>query len=80
MFSTSILESLHQRDRHSTGHTAKLKVRLSVHYRGKYPHMVKHVTWKIRCYFAFETEALARRFKNYLKSGSGRAFAMNGLW
>jgi predicted GIY-YIG superfamily endonuclease len=60
---------------HYPGHTADLKARLAEHKRGKCPHTAKHAPWRLRCYFAFHTEATARNFERYLKSGSGRSFA-----
>ena len=74
MFYTYILESLNHPDRHYIGRTTDLKVRLTEHNAGKCMHSAKHRPWKIRCYFAFETESLARNFEKYLKSGSGRTF------
>jgi putative endonuclease len=75
MFYTYILESQADPSAHYTGHTGDLKARLIEHNRGKCPHTAKHVPWQIKCYFAFKTEAMARNFERYLKSGSGRAFA-----
>jgi len=31
--------------------------------------------WKVEAYFAFETREKAAAFEDYLKSGSGHAFA-----
>jgi predicted GIY-YIG superfamily endonuclease len=75
MFYTYILESQNHPGHHYTGHTADLKARLAEHNRGKCPHTAKHAPWRIKCYFAFQSEALARNFERYLKTGSGRAFA-----
>ncbi|MGB6221831.1 GIY-YIG nuclease family protein [Haloferula sp.] len=74
MFCTYILESISNPERHYVGHSADLKVRLSEHNAGKSANTAKHRPWKVRCYFAFETESLARNFEKYLKSGSGRTF------
>jgi predicted GIY-YIG superfamily endonuclease len=75
MFYTYILRSIECPEKHYTGHTADLKIRLAEHNRGKCPQTAKFAPWKLQCYFAFETENLARNFERYLKSGSGRAFA-----
>lgn len=75
MFYTYILRSIDAPDRHYIGHTADLKVRLKEHNAGKCKHTSKYAPWTLQCYFAFESESLARNFETYLKSGSGRAFA-----
>ncbi len=74
MFYTYILESL-ETGRRYIGHTADLKRRLSEHNEGKCPHSSKYRPWRVKCYFAFETAELARRFETYLKSGSGFSFS-----
>lgn len=75
MFYTYGLRSIEHPGRYYTGHTSDLKMRLAEHNRGKCAHTSKFAPWKIHCYFAFHTESLARNFEQYLKSGSGRAFA-----
>jgi putative endonuclease len=60
---------------HYSGITRNLKARLTEHNRGKCPHTVKHRPWKIETAVAFRSEAKARRFERYLKTGSGREFA-----
>ena len=60
---------------HYNGATRDLNARLSVQNRGKCPHTSKHRPWKIQTAVAFRSEAKARRFERYLKTGSGREFA-----
>jgi putative endonuclease len=60
---------------HYSGITRDLKARLIEHNRRKCPHTSKHRPWKIETAVAFRSEAKARRFERYLKTGSGREFA-----
>jgi predicted GIY-YIG superfamily endonuclease len=59
---------------HYSGLTRDLNTRLAEHNRGKCPHTSKHRPWKIETAIAFRSEAKARRFERYLKTGSGREF------
>ena len=61
--------------RHYSGITRDLHARLAEHNVGKCPHTSKHKPWKIETAVAFRSEAKARRFERYLKTGSGREFA-----
>jgi hypothetical protein len=38
-----------------------------------------HLPWKLVWYGAFETEKQSKNFEEYLKSGSGKAFAYKRL-
>ena len=60
---------------HYSGITRQLNSRLTEHNRGKCPHTAKHRPWKNETAIAFRSEAKARRFERYLKTGSGREFA-----
>jgi putative endonuclease len=60
--------------RRYTGLTCHLQERLQKHNRGKCLHTSKHKPWKIET-VAFRSEAKARCFERYLKTGSGREFA-----
>lgn len=74
MFYTYILES-EETGRRYIGHTDDLRRRLSEHNAGKCQASARYRPWKVKCYFAFETEELALRFERYLKSGSGFSFS-----
>jgi putative endonuclease len=43
------------------------------------PHTSKYIPWEIKTYIAFNDEQKAFAFEKYLKSASGRAFAMKRL-
>jgi predicted GIY-YIG superfamily endonuclease len=75
MFYVYILKSILRSERRYIGFTTDLQKRLEEHNGGKSPHTAKYVPWKLANYFAFETADKARAFEDYLKSGSGHAFA-----
>jgi putative endonuclease len=60
---------------HYSGLTRDLNARLREHNRGKCPHTLKNRPWKIETAVACRSEAKARSFERYLKTGSGREFA-----
>ena len=76
MYYTYILHSSSHPEQYYTGFTSDLKARLEKHNEGDVPHTSKFVPWEVDAYFAFKTETLARHFESYLKSGSGRTFAL----
>ena len=62
-----------------TGFTHDLRHRLNQHNCGHSAHTRKFMPWVLVFYAAFQDEMAARRFESYLKSGSGRAFALKHL-
>jgi len=60
---------------HYTAVTRNLSARLYDHNRGNCPHSAKYKPWKVEMAIAFTSEAKARAFEKYLKTGSGREFA-----
>ena len=75
MFYTYILRSLQDSKERYIGSTEDLRSRIKSHNSGNVPHTAKFRPWKIEAYFAFETKEKALAFEQYLKSGSGHAFA-----
>jgi putative endonuclease len=69
-----LLQSLASRSQRYVGLTANLKARLRAHISGQSVHTAKYRPWRVTAYFAFDDEKRALKFE-YLKSGSGRAFA-----
>ena len=57
------------------GFTSDLKRRLNEHNYGACSHTKKFKPWSLICYFAFLSEFRARSYEEYLKTGSGIAFA-----
>ena len=62
-----------------TGFTKNLKTRLDDHNCGRSRHTKKFKPWRLVAYFAFDDEFRARSFEEYLKTGSGIAFARKHL-
>jgi putative endonuclease len=57
------------------GSTGNLTRRLAEHNAGKCRHTRKHAPWTCVVALRFAVETKANRFEQYLKTGSGRAFA-----
>jgi len=74
-----ILRSDADPNRHYTGITGDIAARLDWHNHGPCGCTVHHRPWSLAVSIEFPTEAAARRFERYLKSGSGRAFAKRHL-
>ena len=69
-----ILESIPTPGHFYIGYTRDLRGRVQKHQADVTSHAAKYRPWKLKAYFAFETQEIARRFERYLKSGSGGAF------
>ena len=70
-----ILRSEQNADRHYTGLTSDLAKRLRGHNAGQNADTAADRPWCVIVSIEFATEAGARNFERYLKSGSGRVFA-----
>lgn len=66
-------------ERYYVGLTDDLRARLAKHNSGAVPHTSKYKPWTLKTYIAFSDEGRAVDFEKYLKSGSGRAFAIKRL-
>ncbi len=75
-----LIQSIPYKKEKYIGITSDLKDRLKVHNEGGSPHTSKFKQWKLVAYLAFSSEEKARKFEQYLKTGSGRAFAKKRLW
>jgi putative endonuclease len=75
-----LIRSINYPDQKYIGLTDNLNARLKKHNEGGSPHTAKYKPWKLQTYLAFSTRQQASSFEEYLKSGSGRAFAKNRLW
>jgi putative endonuclease len=74
-FYVYVLVSENDSSIHYTGITQNLSARLQEHNEGGCPHTAKYKPWKIETAIGFRSEAKARAFEKYLKTGSGREFA-----
>jgi putative endonuclease len=70
-----LLESISSPGHFYVGYTTQLRERIRKHQADVSSYAGKYRPWKLKAYFAFETEEIARGFERYLKSGSGRAFS-----
>lgn len=70
-----ILRSIGFPDRRYIGLADDLKRRVEEHNAGAASHTSKYKPWHVETYVAFTDEAKAVEFEQYLKSGSGKAFA-----
>ena len=70
-----ILVSENNPERHYTGCTTNLGVRLKKHNEGGVPHTSNGRPWRVETVIRFACPNKARAFEKYLKCGSGREFA-----
>ena len=70
-----VLRSASAPARHYVGLTSDVAARLAAHNAGQSPHTAKHKPWRLIVSLEFADQNSAARFEQYLKSGSGRAFA-----
>ena len=70
-----LLQSLSHPDQWYVGLTSDLDERLAAHNSGRVPHTSQYTPWEVVVSVHFRDEHAARAFEQYLKSGSGRAFA-----
>jgi putative endonuclease len=66
--------------RHYIGSTEDLNARLALHNAGKIPSTAQHRPWTVHLAIRFADDRRANAFEQYLKSGSGHAFANRHLW
>jgi len=75
-----LLQSIPFPEKRYVGLTSNLKNRLNAHNSRQSLHTAKFKPWELVTYVAFSNESKAVAFEEYLKSGSGRAFANKRLW
>jgi putative endonuclease len=75
-----LLQSIPFPETRYVGLTSNLKNRLNAHNSGQSLHTAKFKPWELVTYVPFSNESKAVAFEEYLKSGSGRAFANKRLW
>ena len=61
------------------GYTSDLRNRFKLHNNGKVFSTKPYIPWELVWYGSFKTDREARDFEQYLKSGSGKAFAYKRL-
>jgi predicted GIY-YIG superfamily endonuclease len=75
-----LLQSVDHPEQRYVGMTDDLKARLAKHNEGGSPHTSKFKPWRLVTYVGFQDASKAADFEQYLKSGSGHAFANKHLW
>ena len=75
-----LLQSLSHSKQRYVGLTNSLHERLAAHNKGGSPHTSKYAPWRIVAAIRFDDDQRASAFEQYLKTGSGRAFANKHLW
>ena len=75
-----LLQSISHPEQRYVGLTTHIENRLAAHNAGHSTHTAKFRPWTLVGYLAFSDETKAADFEKYLKSGSGRAFAVKRLW
>lgn len=80
MFYVYIIQSIKFPDQIYIGCTQDFNKRLLNHNCGTTSHTEKYKPWKLVTYSVFEDKTVAYRYEEYLKSGSGRAFAKKRFW
>ncbi len=76
MYYVYLLKSLTFVDQIYIGFTQDLKKRLTNHNSGKTAHTDKYKPWEMVMFLGFKDKDAALEFERYLKSHSGRAFAL----
>lgn len=71
-----VLQSIPAPGEWYTGLAEDLGARLGSHNSGQSPHTAKFKPWRLVVSIRFEDDCKAVEFERYLKSGSGRAFAL----
>jgi putative endonuclease len=79
MYYAYILRSKNSPDQTYVGSTSDLRKRLAEHNAGRSIHTNKFRPWELQIYVAFQERSRAEKFEGYLKSGSGRSFALRHL-
>jgi predicted GIY-YIG superfamily endonuclease len=75
-----MLRSLANPKKTYVGITDDVDSRLAKHNSGGSPHTSKYAPWEIVTYIGVRTKAKAAKLEQYLKRGSGHAFAKKHLW
>jgi len=74
-----ILQSISFPEQFYTGLCKNVDLRLKAHNAGKSPHTSRFKPWRLLSAHYFDDAQTAAAFERYLKSGSGRAFAVTRL-
>ncbi|MFI5333216.1 MAG: GIY-YIG nuclease family protein [Candidatus Babeliales bacterium] len=79
MFYVYFLKSLKNSKQAYIGYSTNVEDRLETHNSGRSIHTAKYRPWELIYYIAFKNSGEAREFETYLKTPSGKAFALRRL-
>jgi putative endonuclease len=80
MYYVYLIKSINFPDTFYVGYTINLKQRIETHNSGGSIYTANYKPWKLVTYLVFTEQAKAKKFEQYLKSQSGRAFAKKRFW
>lgn len=80
MYYVYLLRSINNPLKTYVGYTTNLKQRLETHNSGGSIHTRLDRPWKLVMYLCFSDQAKAKAFEEYIKVGSGNAFAKKRFW
>lgn len=80
MYYVYLIKSINSPEVLYVGFTTNLSQRLETHNSGGSVHTSQHRPWQLVMHLVFQDESKAKKFEQYLKSQSGRAFAKKRLW
>ena len=75
-----LIQSIPCLDKRYVGITSDFEKRLKEHNSSSSTHTKKHQPWKPVTVMRFEDDERAAAFEQYIKSGSGHAFAKRHFW
>jgi len=80
MYFVYFLRSINNPNQTYIGFTTDIDQRLNCHNAAGSVHTARYKPWIMVTYVAFDSEEKARNFEQYVKVGSGNAWAKKRLW
>ena len=80
MYYVYLLRSLNNPAKTYIGYTTNIEQRLETHNSGGSIYTKNDRPWSLIVCIGFDSETKARNFEEYIKSGSGHAFAKKRFW
>lgn len=80
MYHVYLIKSCFYSDKMYVGYTANLKERMAKHNSGGSIYTAQYKPWELITCVSFESLEKAKAFEKYLKTSSGKAFALKRLW
>jgi len=75
-----LIESVSHPGKRCVGSSTDFRQRLAEHNAGKSPHTSEYRPWRAVVVLRFHDDRKAEAFEEYVKQGSGHAFAKRHLW